>query len=500
MNIQGFDPRTGAATGTTIAETTSADVDAICTIASKAFAHWSRVPAKTRAAALNHVASAIGANAVELVEVADRETALDTSFIHGEITRTIYQLCLLADALHESSHLGVLPGGKKLGIDSPRSNLRCMLQPIGPVAAFAACNSSFEFSVAGGNAASALAAGCSVVVKANEAQPRTTQLTARIVTEALAQAGAPQGILAVVYGTAAGMHLVRQPAIKAVGFTGSPRGGRVLFDMTNARPTPIPFHGELGGVNPALFLPNAAAERRDELARGFAMALTSRIGQSRTSPSLVFAPIGMVDALVNAVEQTAGGAMLSKCIRDEYIAYTQTLIRTTMPIADGMRSDAAYGVAPRLFHVDIDTFEMHVERYSEECFGPAALVVSYSDPENVIEMLSRLPESSAASIHGSDADALLAARALDAMRGIAGKIFYNTWPTDTAIATGMQHGGIWPSTTNPLPIPMGATSIHRWLVPVSLQGWPDTLLPEELKTTNSFDSPRRRGRAPERAT
>lgn len=496
MSTQGFDPRTGAATGAPVAETGDAEIDAICARATNAFQTLARTPGATRAAALESVAAAIDAESAELAALADRETALGLPRLTGEIKRTTNQLRMFADVLREGSYLEATLDDADASSVPPRPELRRLLQPIGPVAVFAASNFPFAFSVAGGDTASALAAGCSVVVKAHEAHPQTSRATADIVARALADAGAPAGTFAIVHGFAAGAQLVRHPAIKAAGFTGSTRGGRALFDMANARPDPIPFYGELGSINPVLILPHAAAERPNEIAQGFAASLTLGTGQFCTNPGLVFAPAALVDELADAVRQSSGGAMLTKRMRDAYLSGTQTLAAAAERAATGANSDAAFGATPQLFRVDLETFAGDMDRYTEECFGPAALVVAYRDPQDVIALLGRLPGSLTASVLAVPSDADVATQAADVLRGIAGRVVYNAWPTGVAVAWGMQHGGPWPASTNPLHTSVGATAIRRWLVPVTFQGWPDALLPDALKDANPLRIPRRRNGVP----
>lgn len=492
MSIQGFDPRTGAAVGDPVAETRAAEVDAICARAVVASRHWARTPAAARAAVLESGAAAIDANTDELVALGDRETALGLPRLRGEIRRTTNQLRLFAEVLREGSYLEATLDSADPSSVPPRPELRRLLQPIGPVAVFAASNFPFAFSVAGGDTASALAAGCGVIVKAHEAHPQTAQATAAIVERALTDAGAPAGLFGIVHGVAAGTQLVSHPAIKAAGFTGSTRGGRALFDLANARPAPIPFYGELGSINPVLILPHAADERAQEIAHGFAASLTLGVGQFCTNPGLVFAPASLVDELAAAVRQSRGGAMLTQRMQDGYLNDTQALAATAQRVVEGVASDAAFGVAPQLFRIDLESFAVDLERHVDECFGPAALVVVYRDVESVIALLDRLPGSLTASVHAAASDAPAALRAADALRDSAGRVVYNAWPTGVAVAWGMQHGGPWPAATNPLHTSVGATAIRRWLVPVSFQDWPDALLPDELKDANPLRIPRRR--------
>ena len=493
MSVQGFNPRTGAAVGEPIPKTTAAEVAALCTRAQAAFAVWSVTSRETRALALDKVAAALDAATGELAAIADSETALGLPRLNGEIKRTSNQLRLFAGVLREGSYVEATLDSADAGIVPPRPELRRMLQPLGPVAVFAASNFPFAFSVAGGDTASALAAGCSVVVKAHQAHPQTSLATARVVAQALEDAGSPDGIFALVFGTDAGVQLIQNPAIKAGGFTGSTHGGRALFDLASARPEPIPFYGELGSINPTVILPGAAAERGAEIAQGYAQSLTLGVGQFCTNPGLTFAPAALVTALAAAVDKSTGGAMLTARMRDAYVAGTSTLAVSAERVAEGAAAaDTAFGATPQLFRVDFATFAADVEKYTEECFGPAGLVVAYDDVERVLDLLPRLPGSLTASVQAAASDAPIAARAADALRRIAGRVVYNAWPTGVAVAWGMQHGGPWPSTTNPLHTSVGATSIRRWLAPIAFQSWPDSLLPSELQDANPSRIPRRR--------
>lgn len=492
MSVQGFNPRTGQAFGAAIASTTAAEVDAICARAQQAFAAWSGTSRDTRAAALEKVADAIDAHAGELAAVADGETALGLPRLNGEIKRTSNQLRLFATVLREGSYVEATLDSADAGIVPPRPELRRMLQPLGPVAVFAASNFPFAFSVAGGDTASALAAGCPVVVKAHSAQPATSHATAQVVARALTEAGAPAGTFDIVYGTVAGSQLVRHPAIKAAGFTGSTSGGRILFDLAQGRPDPIPFYGELGSINPGVILPGAVAERGAELAQGYAQSLTLGVGQFCTNPGLTFVPTPFVGQLAEAVGKTAGGAMLTARIRDSYTSGTEALAEHATLSASGAASADAYGVQPQLFTVDLATFAGDVQKYTEECFGPAGLVVTYDDIDALFALLGRLPGSLTASVQAAASDADNAAKAAAIFRHIAGRVIYNQWPTGVAVAWGMQHGGPWPATTNALHTSVGATSIRRWLAPVTFQAWPDAMLPQELQDANPLKIPRRR--------
>jgi NADP-dependent aldehyde dehydrogenase len=328
------------------------------------------------------------------------------------------------------------------------------------------------------------------VVKAHSAHPSTSRETARVVVDALRDAGAPEGVFGIVYGTEAGVALVQHPVVRAVGFTGSTGGGRALFDLAQGRPDPIPFYGELGSVNPTVILPGAATP---DIAAGFAQSLTMGVGQFCTNPGLVFAPASLVPALGEAVAATAGGAMLNERMCDSYTASTDALAASDLVsvVSTGTKPDEAWAVSPRLFSVPVSVFEENLEKLTEEHFGPAALVVTYSSPSELHSVLAKLPGTLTGTVHAADSDHAEAGEIAEILRRVAGRLIFNAWPTGVAVAWGQHHGGPWPSTTNPLHTSVGATSIRRWIAPVTYQSWPDALLPAELQDANPLGIPRR---------
>src|SRR5580693_146024 len=355
--IQGFDPRTGEPVGEPVAETTDAEVDAIVAAALAAAPAWGAGTALAqRAAALEAVADALDDQAGELAVIADTETALGGERLIGEVARTTTQLRMFAGVLRNGSYEdavlshaeGVIP------------DLRRINRPVGPVAVFAASNFPFAFSVAGGDTASALAAGCPVVVKAHEGHPRTSVLTAQIVADALAAAGAPPGTFAAVYGVPAGVRLLQHPAITAAGFTGSVRGGLALAKICAERPVPIPFFGELGSVNPVVILPGAAADRPTEIAAGYAGSLTLGAGQFCTNPGLLFVPDdeGLRLEIAEAVGASAGAPMLTGRIHESYQAAVADLVASpvTAPIANGQPGEGPWGATPHAFAITLEEF------------------------------------------------------------------------------------------------------------------------------------------------
>ena len=491
MSVQGVDPRTGQPAGDPVESTSDSAVAEVCAAAAGAFPEWSA--SRDRPAVLERVADALDAAGADLVATADRETALGAARLSGELLRTTNQLRLFAGVLREGSYLEATIDGPDPDLVPPRPDLRRLLRPLGTVGVFAASNFPFAFSVAGGDTASALAAGCPVVVKAHPGHPRTSLDTFEVVSAALRDAGAPDGVFGVVHGQSAGVALVRHPAVRAVGFTGSTAGGRALFDLACARPDPIPFYGELGSVNPVVVLPDAAAERATELARGYAASLTLGVGQFCTNPGLLFAPESLLDAVAEAVRGATGGPMLTERMRDGYDAGVTGLGSGDLVdvLATGHVASGGFAVTPHVFAVPLADFAANLATLTEEHFGPAGIVVSYTDPAELLAVLPALPGSLTATVHAADTEPDLAARIADALRGIAGRLVYNGWPTGVAVSWAMQHGGPWPATTNPLHTSVGATAIRRWLAPVSYQSWPDALLPPELQDANPLGIPRR---------
>ncbi|MFG5718637.1 aldehyde dehydrogenase (NADP(+)) [Streptomyces murinus] len=493
--LRGISPRTGEPVGDPVAVSTATDVDAAARAAARAFPVWSAVPAADRARALDAAADALDAARDELVAVADAETALGAVRLTGEVGRTSGQLRLFAEVLRDGGHVQAVltPADPATG----RPDIRRMRQAIGPVAVFSASNFPFAFSVAGGDTASALAAGCPVVVKAHEGHPATSAAVARIVAGALREAGAPEGVLGLVTGFEAGAALVNHPAVKAAGFTGSQSGGRALYDLAAARPEPIPFYGELGSVNPVVVLPGAAAERAPEIAQGYAQSLTLGTGQFCTNPGLLFVPEdgALVDAVAAEVGAATTGAMLTSRIRDGYRAKVAELDETPdlHLLAAGGAGGDSFAVAPRVWRLSLKSFADRLNTLAEECFGPAGLVVTYPDLDSLTEVLAALPGSLTGSVHATAGDAAAAARVVTALRHRVGRLIHNGWPTGVAVCWAMHHGGPWPSTTAPLHTSVGATAIDRWLVPISYQDWPDDLLPPELQDANPLGVPRRVG-------
>lgn len=483
-SIVSYNPRTGEPEGDPVAATTPQAVDAAVGAAAAAADAWGGTD---RSAALDAVAHALDGAVDELVALADAESALGETRLRGEVARTSGQLRMFAQLLREGDYVDAIisPADPASG----RPDVRRMLEPVGPVAVFAASNFPFAFSVAGGDTASALAAGCPVVVKAHESHPRTSARTAEVVAAALRSAGAPDGAFGIVFGVDAGRQLVLHPRVRAVGFTGSARGGRALFDLAGGRPDPIPFYGELGSVNPVVVLPRAARTRTAEIAQGYTGSLTLGAGQFCTNPGLLFVPedAAFLDAVRAAVAATSGGPMLTRRMHDGYLAATSDPDWAARPLlgqGSGPAELGPWAAVPEVRVVALRDFADDVGRLAEERFGPAGLVVTYDRLDGLLPVLAALPGSLTASVHADDGELDAAREVADALRPIVGRLIANGWPTGVAVCWAMHHGGPWPASTNAAHTSVGATAIRRWLVPVAYQDWPDVLLPAALQADN----------------
>src|SRR5215813_6255278 len=451
--IQGFDPRTGEPVGEPAAETTDAEVDAAVAAAVAAAPAWGAFP--RRAEALEAVADALAARVGELAAIADTETALGGERLSGEVARTTGQLRLFAGVLRDGGYADVAVTPAQGVVP----DLRRIDRPVGPVAVFAASNFPFAFSVAGGDTASALAAGCPVVVKAHEGHPVTSDLTAEIVAAALASAAAPAGTFGLIHGVQAGLRLLRHPAIAAAGFTGSTGGGLALAKIAAERPVPIPFYGELGSVNPSVVLPGAAFSRPAAVATGYTGSLTLGTGQFCTNPGLLFVPedVGLLSAVAEAAEHPG-----------------------VTELAAGRPGAGPWGATPRVFQLTLKEFADDIAVLSRERFGPAGLVITYPSVEDLLPVLAVLAGNLVGTVHvdtGSPEDLDRARQVVAVLEHVAGRVVCNGWPTGVAVVAAQHHGGPWPATTVPAYTSVGTAAIRRWLVPVAYQDFPPELLP-----------------------
>ena len=450
-----------------------------------------------RARALRAVADALDTAVDELVALAHDETGLPLPRLTGEVARTTGQLRLFASELDEGSWLDVIidtadPDARPV----PRPDLRRMQVAAGPVVVFAASNFPFAFSVAGGDTASALAAGCPVVVKAHPGHPATSRRTAEIVAGAWKAAGMPAGSFALVEGEQAGVAALRHPSIAAGAFTGSERGGTALARIAAERDVPIPFYAEMGSINPVFVTPGAVAARGDAIADGYVGSFTLGVGQFCTKPGLLFLPRGhgLDERLTAAVRAVAPARMLVSRIAEASRQSQAALagvpgVRTIAAVAPGEGSDLLGGAL--LVTTDLETLLEHRELLLSESFGPTSVVVEYDGTREALEAATVLGGTLTATIHAEDHEAAEVAPLVRMLRDRAGRLVWNGWPTGVAVSLAMQHGGPFPAATHAAHTSVGGTAIRRFLRPVVFQDYPAELLPPALRDDNPLGLGRR---------
>ncbi|MFJ2727496.1 aldehyde dehydrogenase (NADP(+)) [Streptomyces collinus] len=504
--VWSVDPRTGKQREQVAVEATAQEVDAAVRVAHAA--RGALADRAVRSAFLRSAAAGLDAAKDGLVETADAETALGPVRLTGELTRTTYQLRAFADMVDEGAFLDVIIDHPDDTATPPVPDLRRYKVPLGVVAVYSASNFPFAFSVAGGDTASALAAGCPVVVKSHPDHPALSELVAVVLRRAAAEHGVPEGVVGLVHGFEAGVELIRHPLVAAAGFTGSVRGGRALFDAAAARPVPIPFHGELGSLNPVVVTEAAAAERAEAIGSGLAGSMTLGVGQFCVKPGLVLVPSGaagdgLVKALADAVGATGAGVLLDHRMRDNFVAGVAEragLPGVEAPVTPGAGGEHTVSAGFLTVPASRLAGEGPHDLLLEECFGPVTVVARYEDEGEAAAVLSRLPGNLTATVHLSGAEAAgegRGAEILAELTPLAGRVLVNGWPTGVAVAPAQHHGGPYPATTS-TSTSVGGTAIERWLRPVVYQNAPEALLPKELRDDNPLGLPRRFNKVLER--
>ncbi|MEU2440618.1 aldehyde dehydrogenase (NADP(+)) [Streptomyces rubradiris] len=497
--VWSVDPRTGKQREQVAVEATAQEVDAAVRAAHAA--REALADRAVRAAFLRSAAAGLDAARDPLVGTADAETALGQVRLAGELARTAYQLRAFADIVEEGAFLDVVIDHPDATATPPVPDLRRYKVPLGVVAVYSASNFPFAFSVAGGDTASALAAGCPVVVKAHPDHPALSERVAEVLRRAAVEHGLPEGVVGLVHGFQAGIELIKHPLVAAAGFTGSVRGGRALFDAAAARPVPIPFHGELGSLNPVLVTEAAAAERAEEIGGGLAGSMTLGVGQFCVKPGLVLVPSGgagdqLVKSLADAVAGTDAGVLLDHRMRDNFIAGVAEraeLPDVDAPVTPGEGGEHTVSAGFLTVPAAKLTEEGDHDLLLEECFGPVTVVARYADEQEAKAVLSRLPGNLTATVQLSSGETAGQGRGpelLAELTPLAGRVLVNGWPTGVAVAPAQHHGGPYPATTS-TSTSVGGTAIERWLRPVVYQNSPEALLPAELKDDNPLGLPRR---------
>ncbi|HUB51103.1 MAG TPA: aldehyde dehydrogenase (NADP(+)) [Terracidiphilus sp.] len=469
------------------------DLDRAAALAEEAFASYRKVSGRERALFLRHIAAGIEAIAVEIVERAHAETALPEVRLKGELARTVNQLRLFAQVIEEGSWSNArIDPAQPERKPMPRADIRSVLRPLGPVAVFGSSNFPLAFSVAGGDTASALAAGNPVIVKAHSAHPGTSELVGQVVSESVRACGLPAGVFALLFGAGSelGAALVAHPVIKAVGFTGSLTAGRSLMKVAASRPEPIPCFMEMSSSNPLVVLPEALALRGEQIANGLFASFTLGVGQFCTKPGLVYLPRNesadeFVAILKSLVEQSEASAMLTEAICENHRSGVQarkadSAVRT---LAEGAAGSGGSFAAPALFEVDGDEM-LRSPELAHEIFGPSTLVIRYANRDELVALLKAIEGQLTATLHGTDADIAASEDLIAILERKAGRLVVNGFPTGVEVCHAMVHGGPFPATSESRMTSVGTQAIYRFVRPVCYQDFPQAALPDELKDDN----------------
>jgi len=490
-------PSTGEERSLGFAESSEDEVLAAAQRALDALDDYANRPLVWRAGLLRAMAEELESDALNLVAVANAETALPNARLEGELRRTAFQLRFFADVVTDGAFLDATIDHARDSPMGPLPDLRRVKSPVGVVGVFGSSNFPFAFSVPGGDTASALAAGCPVVIKAHPAHPATSVAAFAALERGARRCEAPEGALNLVFGFDAGATLVDAPALSAVGFTGSVGAGLALWERANARPVPIPFFGELGSANPLVVTESAAEARGPEIGTGLAGSMTLGAGQFCTKPGLAFVPTGekgdtVVNAMVESLTSLGPFTMLSSSIADHFRRGTEA-IATLSEVRTLVHHDAGSDAhsAAQLYEVDAARFvERDAYALREECFGPSALVVRYRSVDELRQALLASEPALTFSVFcvEDDRDGRWL---VDLGSHRCGRVIINGFPTGVGVSWSMQHGGPWPSTTSSASTSVGAAAIERWLRPVTYQSVPDDLLPPALQDSNPLAIPRR---------
>jgi NADP-dependent aldehyde dehydrogenase len=491
-SFRAIEAATGQPLPTDFATATDTDLDRACALAAAAFDAYREAPLERRAAFLEAIAQNIVDLGDELIMRAMAETGLPRPRLEGERGRTVGQLRLFAAVVRDGGFLDLridpaLPERKPL----PRVDLRLRNIPLGPVAVFGASNFPLAFSVAGGDTASALAAGCPVVVKAHPAHPGTSELVGRAIQKAVLDQEVPEGVFSLLFddGRAIGQGLVADPRIAAVGFTGSRAGGTALVAIAQQRKTPIPVYAEMSSINPVLLFPHALAARGPAIASAFVASLALGAGQFCTNPGLLIAPAGaaldaFLAAAAQALAKVPAATMLTPGIGAAYrrgVEHTASQNGVTA-VAHGLDGTPTAGRAA-LFTVGASDFLAN-PALQEEMFGAAALVVRCDDAADMGIVLESLEGQLTAALHIDEADHPAARTLLRLLERKAGRILVNGFGTGVEVAHAMVHGGPYPATSDGRSTSVGTLAIRRFLRPVCYQDLPDDLLPASLARAN----------------
>ena len=491
--FQAFDPARGATLEPKFTSATADDVERAVQLAAAAAPAWVKLPGLQRNRFLRTIADNLEAKSGDLVARAMLETGLPEARLKGEVARTVGQLRLYGEAAERGDWLDArietaLPERKPL----PKPDHRSMWRAIGPVVVFGSSNFPFAYSVAGGDSASAFAAGCPVIVKAHPAHPGTSELVGRLILHAVRDCGLPEGTFSLLFdaGFEIGQALVNHPLVKAVGFTGSLRGGRALADLAAARPEPIPVYAEMGSINPLFVLPGAIAERSAALVEGLYVSSTVGVGQFCTNPGVIVLQRSpgaeqFVKDLSARLAATLEGVMLTAGIRKNFAANTTARAHQAgvKVLAQG-NATSVCSAAPLWFETEALEF-LSNHTLSEEIFGPSSLVVWCKDRAEMLSVAGALEGNLTATLHAGAAEAKEQGELVDILADKAGRVILNGYPTGLEVSHAIVHSGPYPATSDGgRSTSVGTRALNRWARLVCYQGFSEDLLPPELRSAN----------------
>lgn len=491
--FQAFNPATGQALTPFFHEATAAEIDQAAQKAEAAFRIYRQKSGAEKAVFLENIADEIIALGDVLIERCQQESGLPTGRLQGERGRTVGQLRLFAQLVREGSWVDArIDYGNPERKPFPKPDVRHMQIALGPVGIFGASNFPLAFSVAGGDTASALAAGCSIVVKAHPAHPGTCELIGRAIQSAAKKSGMPEGVFSMVQGPSVdvGQAIVRHPLIKAIGFTGSYRGGKAIFDEANRRPEPIPVYAEMGSTNPVFILPGAMAERGEAIAKGLAGSVTLGVGQFCTNPGIVITPESgaaeqFAQTTAEAIKTINSAAMLTNGIQRSFDQGVQALAEQegVEVVAKGVKQGDGFQGTPHLLKTNAKAFQSN-SLLEKEVFGPSTLLITASEKTDLNAIAEQLEGHLTATLHATEDDLKAYADLIRILERKAGRLVINSFPTGVEVCHAMVHGGPFPATSDVRSTSVGTGAITRFSRPVCYQGFPKFMLPDELKDEN----------------
>lgn len=491
--FQAVNPVDGQSLETIYCEATSEEIDQAVKKAEEAFRIYRKKTGKERAAFLERIGEEIMALGDDLLIRCEQETGLPKGRLQGERARTVNQLKLFADLLREGSWVDArIDTADPNRTPLPKPDVRQMHIALGPVGIFGASNFPLAFSVAGGDTSSALAAGCSIVVKAHPSHPGTSEMVGRAIVKAAEATGMPEGVFSLLQGKTpfVGMSIVNHPLIKAIGFTGSFKGGKALFDAAAKREEPIPVYAEMGSINPLFILPGALKERSQKIAEGFVSSVTLGVGQFCTNPGVVFSlqseeAKDFAEKASELIAKAETGAMLNEHIGKGYQQQTAKFSKAegVEVLAQSPASKAAVPAQAYIFKTDVQNF-LKNPALSEEAFGPSSFLVAAQDRAELLKAAENLEGHLTATLQATEEDVREYQNLIAILERKVGRLIINGFPTGVEVCHSMVHGGPFPATTDARTTSVGTAAIKRFSRPVCYQNFPQFALPDELKNEN----------------